>query len=406
LFGVVALWTLVKRIDLGFALLPMIAYAALATVAFAIRHRELGRRIAFLMPFFDVALAFVIHYQGLTNFPQFTTSWALSCLGTFTLIVALVGLSLSVRLVVAVTVLAVAAQWLLLPGPSVTLYAMLAATCTIGFVAIATGAVPRIAEDAFRQENQAAVALASLAKAQEQNRQLELLQRERDALLEIIVHDMRSPVGAAMLSLEYLMLELKKQPHQAPLLEAAEDAVHTLNSLSGMIGQILDTAKLESGRITLRLDLIDVKPILVATVRETAARAASRSITVGLEAGEGIIAALDQRLFPRALDALLTHVLRRTPEGGRMLVALTHDDHEVRVSLHSNAPAVPAAEREKIFDKFPFTEGEARRVTGWGLGLYFCRLVAATHQGTILVEDVDGWPTSFVIRLPSHPRQA
>ena len=406
LLVVASLWTLRKHVDLGFILLPMLAYLALAAVAFALRHRENTRRISFVMPFFDVALAFLVHYHGLANYQPFATSWALSSLGIYTLIVALVGLSLPVRAVVAVTVLSVAAQWLLLPAPSVTLYAMLVATSTLVFVAIATGAVPRIAESALHQEHHAAVTLASLAKAQEQNRQLELLQREKDALLEIIVHDMRSPVGAAMLSLEYLLLELRKQPNQAQLLEATQDALQTLNSLSGMIAQILDTAKLESGRITLRLDRTEVKPILESVLRETSARASGRSIAVGLEASDGVIAALDLRLFPRALDALLLHVLRHTPEGGRMLLVLTHDEREVRISLHSSAPAIPPAEREKIFDKFPFAEGESRRVSGWGLGLYFCRLVISTHQGTILLEDVDGWTTSFVIRLPTQPRRS
>ncbi|MBN2577128.1 MAG: hypothetical protein JXP73_21375 [Deltaproteobacteria bacterium] len=405
LLGVAALWTLLRHVDLGFILLPMLAYVALAAVAFALRQREHAQRLSFVMPFFDVALAFLVHYHGLSNYQVFATSWALSSLGIYTLIVALVGLSLPVRMVVAVTALSVTAQWLLLlPEPSVTLYALLVASSTLSLVAIATGAVPRIAEDALRQEHQAALTLDSLAKAQEQNRHLELLQREKDALLEIIVHDMRSPVGAAMLSLEYLLIEMRKQPRQTPLLEAAEDALHTLNSLSGMIAQILDTAKLESGRITLRLDRAEVKPILQAVLRETSSRAAGRSITVGLEADEGILAAMDARLFPRALDALLSHVLRHTPEGGRMLLVLTHDAREVRVSLHSNAPAVPEAEQERVFDKFPFANGESRRVSGWGLGLYFCRLVISAHLGTLLLEDVDGWSTSFVIRLPAQPR--
>jgi K+-sensing histidine kinase KdpD len=404
LLGVAAAWTVTRRIDLGFILLPMLAYVALATTAFAGRHLPLGRRLSFLMPFFDLTLAFVVHRHGLMTFHPFAASWAVSSLGVYTLIVALVGLSSPVRLVVAVTLLSVAAQWVLLSAPGVTLYAMLVATFTLTFVAVATSAIPRIAEAALRQEQQAAMTLDSLEKAREQNRQFEHVQREKDALLEIIVHDMRSPVGAAMLSLEYLALELRKHPSQAPLLEATDDALITLNSLSGMITQILDTSKLEGGRITLRLDDTEVSSILERARREAAPRAGSRAISIGLEAPAGLTAALDLRLFPRALEALMTHLLRRTPEGGRMLLVATGDEREVRVSLHATAPAVPASERERIFDKFPFAEGEPRRMSGWGPGLYFCQLVAGAHQGAISIEDVDGWPTSFVIRLPGRPK--
>lgn len=404
LLGVAAGWTAMKRIDFGFILLPMLAYVALAATALAGRHRPLGLRLALVMPFFDLALAFVVHQHGIARFPQHAASWAVSSLGVFTLIVALVGLSLSIRLVVAVTLLSVSAQWLILRDPGITLYSVLVATFTILFVAVATSAIPRMAAAAIRREEQAALTIESLARVQAQNRQLELLQREKDSLLEIIVHDMRGPVGAAMLSLEYLVIELKKRPVRAPLLEATDDAVATLNSLSSMISQILDTSKLESGRITLRLDRVEVRPVLEKALREANPRAASRSITVAMEAPEGLFAALDLRLFPRALEVLTTHLLRHTLEAGRMLLVATGDSREVRLSLHSTAPAVPAAERDRIFDKFPRADGESRNTSGWALGLYFCRLVVSSHQGTIALEDVDGWPTSFVIRLPGQPR--
>jgi signal transduction histidine kinase len=400
--GVGAAWTLTRRIDLGFLLFPMLAYVGLAAATFAGRHRPLARRLAFVMPFFDVALAFVVLRQGITSFPTFAASWAVSGLGIYTLVVALAGLSLPVRMTVVLTLLSAAAEGILLRAPGITLWPMLVATSTLAFVAVATSAVPRMAAAAFRQEGLAAITLDSLEKAREQNRQLELLQREKDALLEIIVHDMRNPVGAAMLSLEYIAIELKKHPSQATLLEANDDALATLSSLSSMISQILDTSKLESGRLTLRLDNTELRPVLAGTLRGLAPRAAAKSIAVELEAPEGLVAALDARLFPRALESLASHLLRHTPEGGRIALVTTGDGREVRVSFHSSAPAVPPAERGRIFDKFPFAGGETRRLSGWGLGLYFCRLVAEFHQGSLSLEEVAGWSTSFVLRLPAQ----
>jgi two-component system heavy metal sensor histidine kinase CusS len=405
LLGVATGLTVSKRVGLSVLLVPMLAYVALAAVALAGRRAPLGRGLALLMPFIDLTLAFVLHRHGMESFRIYAASWATSSLGVFTLIVALVGLTLPVPLVVVVTSLALVSEWLILRDPGITLYSVVVASSTIVFTAVATSAIPRIALASFRRKEQAAQTLNALAQMKAQNRQLEMLQREKDTLLEIIVHDMRSPVGAAMLSLEYLVLELKQLPNQAALLEATDDAAATLNSLSNMISQILDTSKLENGRITLRMDRAELRPILENTQREIVPRAAGRSITVRLEAAEGLQAAVDLRLFPRALEALATHLLRHTPESGRMLLVATGNADEVRVSLHSTAPAIPLAERERVFDKFPVTEGETRRLPGWGLGLYFCRLVASAHQGTVTVEDIDGWSTSFVIRLPALPRQ-
>jgi signal transduction histidine kinase len=271
---------------------------------------------------------------------------------------------------------------------------------------VATSAVPRNAAVALSREHQAANAMVSLAKLQEQHRALELMQREKDALLEIIVHDMRSPIGAALLSLEYMALELKRHPSQSSLLEATDDAVGTLNSLSGMISQILDMSKLESGRLTLRLDFADLRPILEAIVSDAAPRARARAITLDVDAPEGLKAAVDLRLFPRALEVLATHALRHTLEGGRILFVASTGTDEIRVSVHSTAPASPAPERQHLFDKFPPTEEASHRKSAWGVGLYFCRLVAAAHQGSISYEDIAGWPTSFVLHLPSQQKTA
>jgi signal transduction histidine kinase len=215
---------------------------------------------------------------------------------------------------------------------------------------------------------------------------------------------MRSPVGATLLSLEYLATELKRNPTLGHLVEATDDALGTLNSLSVMIAQILDTSKLESGRITLHPDVSELRPIVEEGVRGAAARARSRLVTLSFEALDGLYAAVDLRLFPRALEVLLSHCLRHTPEGGRMLVAVTASGPDVLVSIHGSGPTIAPTERDRIFEKFPQASQETRRNSAWGLGLYFCRLVAQVHQGSLTVEDVDGWSTSFVIRLPAVRR--
>ena len=406
-FGIGITWTFTHGMSPWILAWPLLAYLILSVLAFAFRRHALTMHLAWVLPFLDIGVAFLVHRLGISaahETPRFMASWGVTGLGVYTLIVALAGLSMPARLVVLLTLLSAVAEVLLLHVAGFSNWPMSVAVFALAFVAVATSAVPRHAAVALLREHQAATAIVSLAKLQEEHRKLELMQREKDALLEIIVHDMRSPVGAALLSLEYMALELKRHPSQASLLEATDDAVGTLNSLSGMISQILDMSKLESGRLTLRLDLADLRPILEATVSDTAARARARSIALDFDAPEGLKAAVDLRLFPRALEVLATHSLRHTLEGGRILFVASAGTDEIRVSIHSTAPAIPDPERQHLFDKFPPTEGAVRRKSAWGVGLYFCRLVAAAHQGSISYEDVAGWPTSFVIHLPSQQK--
>jgi two-component system heavy metal sensor histidine kinase CusS len=388
---------------------PLAAYLALATLVFLYRRRALSLRLFWVLPFLDIGVAFLVHRLGISavrETPLFMAAWGISGLGVYTVILALAGLSMPARLVAILALLSAMAEVFLLHLAGLSYWPMTIAVFALGFVAVATSAVPRTAAAALWREHEAATARTSLAELQEQHSQLELVQREKDALLEIIVHDMRSPVGAALLSIEYLALELKKHPSQAAMLEATDDALGTLNSLGGMISQILDVSKLESGRLTLRLDFAELRPILEATMQDAAARARARSIAVTFDAPEGLTAAVDMRLFPRILEVLTTHALRHTPEGGRILFVASASADQIRVSIHSTAPTIPSPERQHVFDKFPPSGAEPKRTSAWGVGLYFCHLVAAAHQGTITLDDIDGWPTSFVIHLPVHGRSA
>ncbi len=398
------LWTSSKQMSMGVVGLSLFVYVALASAFFTCGQNAIVQRMAWAMPFADTIFAFVIARSALSIDAAFAPSWAVVSLAVYTVIVVLAGLSLPLWLVGVVTALAIVGESVFLHMAMHSFWPMLVSALALAFVATATSTIQRKTKQALHRAHEAQVALASLAEVRGENQDLERLQREKDALLEVLIHDLRGPVGAAMLTLEYLVLELRKHPSQAALLEAADDGLTTLNGLGSTLSQILDAAKLETGRLTLRMDVVPLRPIIERAIHETTARARSRGITLAFEAHEEIRAAVDTRLLPRALEALLGYGLRHTPQGGRMLLAATSTTSEIRLSLHMTAPAIPAAERERIFDKLPAADPEARRKSAWGLGLHFCKLVFSSHQGSITLEDVDGWPTAFVIRLPAIPK--
>ena len=393
--GIGIAWTFTRGMSPRILVWPLAGYLALATLAFVYRRRALAMKLSWALPFLDIGVAFLVHRLGISadqGQPRFMAAWGVTGLGVYTLILALAGLSMPARLLVVLALLATGGEVVLLRLAGMPYWPMIMAVLELTFVAASS----------LLREHEAATTKLSLAKLQEQHQKLEHMQREKDALLEIIVHDMRSPVGAALLSLEYLALELKRHPSQSSLLEATDDALGTLNSLSGMISQLLDMSKLESGRLTLRLDFADLRPILEATVRDSAPRARARLQTLDFDAPDDLKAAVDLRLFPRVLEILITHTLRHTLEGGRILLVASAGTDDIRVSIHSTAPQIPNPDRQRLFDKFPLAQEESRRKSAWGVGLYFCRLVVAAHQGSISLEDVDGWPTSFVIHLPTQ----
>ena len=279
---------------------------------------------------------------------------------------------------------------------------MLLACCVLGLAGgvgvIIVGRTSRLVHETAEME----AARHQLADTRAQYEQLARLQRDKDSLVQLIVHDMRGPLSAAILSLEFLSRELKRQQAGRDMLEASDDALTSSTNVANMITQILDTNKLEEGRITLNLVPVSAREMLEFARQQALSRAQGKSIKIEVDAPDDLFMVADRRLFPRLLDNLVSNALRYTSTGGRILLVATGSGGEIVLSVHNTGEPVPVPDRERIFAKFQQGQTEALRMFGWGLGLYFCRLVAEAHSGRIAVEDVVGWPTSFVIRLPAQ----
>jgi hypothetical protein len=109
--------------------------------------------------------------------------------------------------------------------------------------------------------------------------------------------------------------------------------------------------------------------------------------------------AVDPRLLLRKLESLITCAIRQTPTGGRILLQASREGAEAKLTVHRSGPPIPADEREGLFDKFQATSNKGPRLSGWGLGLYFCRLSAQAHHAKLAMESSDGWASSYVLRM-------
>jgi len=380
----------------------VLVYALAAAILFALRHRRLLARIALVPVALDLAVAYFALRATIASYGEGGPVVAGLGLGVFVLIVALGGLSLHRRLVIVATIIAMAEETLLLQQAGVSPWYMLLACCVLGLAGgvgvIIVGRTSRLVHETAEME----AARHQLADTRAQYEQLARLQRDKDSLVQLIVHDMRGPLRAAILSLEFLSRELKRQQAGRDMLEASDDALTSSTNVANMITQILDTNKLEEGRITLNLVPVSAREMLEFARQQALSRAQGKSIKIEVDAPDDLFMVADRRLFPRLLDNLVSNALRYTSTGGRILLVATGSGGEIVLSVHNTGEPVPVPDRERIFAKFQQGQTEALRMFGWGLGLYFCRLVAEAHSGRIAVEDVVGWPTSFVIRLPAQ----
>ena len=224
------------------------------------------------------------------------------------------------------------------------------------------------------------------------------LEKVRDDLVHMIVHDMRSPLQGVLI----LLATLRRQVSDADMTETIDDAVVAARELARMANDLLDVSRLEQGKMPLAMEACDV----VGLAREVAANFAGDELRkVVVEGGPPVSVQCDAALVRRILENLVSNGMKHTPAGSAVRVRAMSGDAAVRVQVRDNGSGVPVEARERIFEKFA---GVKTRVNGdyhsVGLGLAFCKLAVQAHGGAIGVEDAEGGGSVFWFDLPRTPR--
>jgi signal transduction histidine kinase len=134
-------------------------------------------------------------------------------------------------------------------------------------------------------------------------------------------------------------------------------------------------------------------------VHAQSARAQQQGTLLGAQAEPDLTAAFDRDLMQRLLENLVSNALSHTKEGDRIELSAAVEEGELVLAVCNSGPPIPEELRNTLFERFVTSAKPGRGNVG--LGLYLCRLVAEAHQGSIKVEDAEGWAVSFVTRVPA-----
>ena len=389
------LWQVSGDDDWSTQVPTLIAYGTLALVTFMTQGRAVMIRVAWVQPLLDVGFAYAALRTSILLGAAGEQPMAGLSVAILLLPVALAGLAYGTRTLVVVTLAAALSNFSLMAQTELTLWPMIAATAVL--LLAASGS--KLARETVEAE----IARRLLAESHARCEELANLQREKNSLLGIIVHDMGTPVSTTLLSLEYLQSQMKRQVVPRAWLEATTEALASSSNLSDMIAQILDTTRLEAGRTTLELTVVDACQLLDRARDRALTHALSKSITLEMEAPGTLPVTVDRRLILRTFESLIACAIRQTPTGGRILLEARRDGTEACIAVHRSGASIPAERREAVFAKFQPGDSSAARLAGWGLGLYFSRLTAEAHGAKLSLESADGWASSYVLRLSLPP---
>lgn len=228
------------------------------------------------------------------------------------------------------------------------------------------------------------------------------LREKKRVLAALVVHDLRSPLSAIHGYLGLIREEVTAdKPAKEQALAYLDDAMTLVGKALGLVATILDVDELEDGILRAQLSPVRIIELIERARAGNRPQFEVRELDVVVDVDPDMVVRLDRDLFSRIVENLIDNSARYAPRGGRCEIRVRRDAAGVEIAIGNSGPPVPESERERIFGRY--FQVEARRAAARanrGLGLYFCKLAAEAHGGTIHVEQRGDLGAVFVVRIP------
>jgi signal transduction histidine kinase len=218
---------------------------------------------------------------------------------------------------------------------------------------------------------------------------------ERNFLMTVS-HELRTPLTAIRGHVEALREGVAQD--EASRRESLEVIAAEAGRLERLVGDVLDLAKLDTRRFSLRSEEVDMARLLERAYTTFSEEARRRGIDYQSEILARPVIVADGDRVLQIISNLLSNAFRWTPDGGRVELALDQANGVVSVAVQDTGPGIAEDERDRIFRPFWSRDGG-----GTGLGLAIARELAAAHGGSIMLESEPGQGARFELVLPVIP---
>jgi signal transduction histidine kinase len=221
---------------------------------------------------------------------------------------------------------------------------------------------------------------------------------EREELLALVAHELRTPVQALLLHLEATLLLGERQPDAAAWMRGrTERALGQARALAAQLDRFVDATRA-------RIDLAREEVDLAALTRQAVARMRDELGWAGCAVHVAAPPAVRGRWDPARLDAVVTNLVgnaRKFAAGKPIGVRVEDDGRLARLVVEDRGPGVPAEHRERIFERFErIARADGPQVAGLGLGLWIARHFVEAHGGSLTVADGPEGGARFTVTLP------
>jgi two-component system, OmpR family, sensor histidine kinase KdpD len=254
--------------------------------------------------------------------------------------------------------------------------------------------------EAFAGQAAAALERAQLARDAERIKVEVETERLRNSLLSAVSHDLRTPL-AAIAGASSTLLDGGEALDAKTRQELLQTVLEESESLNRLVGNLLDTTRLEAGALRLHSEWQSLEELLGVVLNRLGRQLERHPVTTRLPPDLPLVRA-DGVLLQQVLLNLLENAAKYSPPGAPVEVSAAARDGELVVEVADRGRGLPAGDEQRIFDKFHRSADVAGRA-GAGLGLTVCKGIVQLHGGRIEAENRPGGGAVFRFTLPVEP---
>jgi signal transduction histidine kinase len=242
---------------------------------------------------------------------------------------------------------------------------------------------------------------------EESLRRLREVQKARDDLTRMVVHDLKTPLTSMLATLEMLRDGDFGAVPEGPA-RALSDVEGKAEDLLGLIHNLLDVTRAEEKPLALAMEPIAPLAFLSELEYDWALRFRQEQTSSCVEvADDAPVFQADKAILKRVFSNLIQNAITHSPLPVTLELTARREGTGILFTIGDNGPGIPEAYQETIFAAFTqLSVPNAPRVFSSGLGLAFCRVAVENHGGHIAVESVEGQGSTFTIWLPVEAPRA
>lgn len=220
--------------------------------------------------------------------------------------------------------------------------------------------------------------------------------RRREEFVHLVSHDLRGPL-TVILTQTHVLRRMYPEADQR-LLHAISVIERGGKRLSGMITDLVESARIDSGQVELHKAKVSL-PLLVTGLLEQLAAPERERIRLEV-AGEVPEVSADAARLERILANLITNALKYSPAEAEVRVRVEQKGSELVTSVSDRGEGIAPEDQPRLFSRFYRSSGAKEKAEGLGLGLYIARMLVEAHGGRIWVESKPGEGSTFSFSLP------